>query len=150
MVELEEGRYLGPILTTSLAELLAGRRSEDDGATRGGGGGGGGGGGSGGNGSGGGSSDRKLAPKVGATGGPSQVWACYEGHLPSLSLWYGNNLWSILAVAVLPNLHIHIICKNWHLCGVCWEERERKNSHIPTPPICGNHHLRATQSGLGA
>ena len=77
MVELEGGSYLGPILSTSLAKLLARRRSEDDGATRGGGGGGGGG-----SGSGGGSSYRKLAPKVGATGGLHKCGHAMKGTFP--------------------------------------------------------------------
>ena len=28
----------------------------------------------------------------------------------------------------------HVLCKNWHMCRVCWEDCECKNSHVPTPP----------------
>ena len=28
--------------------------------------------------------------------------------------------------------------KNWHMCGVCWEDCDRKNSHLPTPPEAAN------------
>ena len=62
----------------------------------------------------------------------------YEAHLTSLSLWDGENLRSILAGAVLPTLHSHVLCKNWNLCGVCWEECERKNSHVLIPPEVAN------------
>ena len=41
---------------------------------------------------------------------------------------------SILAGVVLPALHGHVLYKNWHLCRVCWEDCERKNLHVPTPP----------------
>ena len=57
----------------------------------------------------------------------------YDADLPSLSLWDGENLRSILAGVVLPALHGHVLYKNWHLCRVCWEDCERKNSHVPTP-----------------
>ena len=59
---------------------------------------------------------------------------CYEAHLPSLYLRDGENSLSILAGDVLPTLHSHVLCKNWHLCRVFWEKCERKNLHIPTPP----------------
>ena len=55
-------------------------------------------------------------------------------HLPALSLWDGENLWKLTAGTVLPTLHIHVIFKNWHLCGACWEECERKNFPPPPPP----------------
>ena len=58
LVELEGGRYIGPILPAALADLVSGRRPEGGSAAKGGGGGGnggnGGGGGSGGGGGGGG------------------------------------------------------------------------------------------------
>ena len=126
LVDLEGGRYIEPILLISLGDLVARRRSAGSGTTRGGryninsdiGSG----------------SDRKLMPKVGATGGPVRVRERYEAHLPSLSLRDGEDLNSILSRAVLPILHSHVLCKNWYLCGVCWENRKRKKSHIPTPP----------------
>ena len=58
----------------------------------------------------------------------------YDAHLPSLSLRDGEQTRSILTGEVLPTLRGHVLCKNWHLCGVCWEDCERKNSHVPTPP----------------
>ena len=67
----------------------------------------------------------------------------YDGHLPYLSLRDGEQTWSILTVSGLPTLHGHVICKNWHMCWVCWEDCERKNLHVPTPPEVAN-----TISGL--
>ena len=58
-------------------------------------------------------------------------------HLPDIYLWDGENLRALLAGTVLPTLHSHVFCKKWHLCGVCWEECKRKNSHVPTPPEVG-------------
>ena len=58
----------------------------------------------------------------------------YDAHLPYLYLWDGENSWSILMGAVLPTLRDHVLCKNWHMCGVCWEDCKIKNSHVPTPP----------------
>ena len=57
----------------------------------------------------------------------------YDAHIPSLSLQDGEQTCSILNGAVLPTLRGHVLCKNWHMCGVCWKECERKNSHVPTP-----------------
>ena len=78
-----------------------------------------------------------------ATGGSAKVKVRYDANLPSLSLQDGENSRSILSRAVLPTLHGHVICKNWHLCGVCWEECKCKNSHPPTPP-----EVATTISGL--
>ena len=47
----------------------------------------------------------KTLPNLDAMGGTEQVRERYEAHLPSLSLWYGENSWFILAGAVLPTLH---------------------------------------------
>ena len=57
----------------------------------------------------------------------------YAAHLPTLSLRDGENLRSILAGTVLPTLHGAVLCKNWHLCGACWEDCEQKRSHVPNP-----------------
>ena len=56
----------------------------------------------------------------------------YDAHLPSMSLRDGENSWSILVGAVFPTLHGHVLCKNCHLCRVCWEDCG--DLHIPTPP----------------
>ena len=133
LVEMEGGRYIGPILPVSLADIITGRRSVGGGGPKSGGGGGSGnsdvgGGGRGGN------RNKKPSPKVDATGGPAQVQACYDAHLPPLPLRDGENLRSILAGAVLPTLYAHVLYKNWHLCRVCWKECDRKNLHVPTPP----------------
>ena len=58
----------------------------------------------------------------------------YDVHLPYLSLRYGEQTRSILTGVVFPTLRGHVLCKNWHLCDVFWEDYERKNSHVPTPP----------------
>ena len=71
--------------------------------------------------------------------------ARYELELTSLSLRGKENLRSILAGIVLPTLHIHVLCKNWHFCGVCWLVCECKKSHVPTPtPRGGNHYRQST------
>ena len=118
MVDLEGVGYIGPIIPVSLANLVAGRQPSGEVAPN----------------SGGGSRTNKTLPKVAATGGSAQVKALYDAHLPSLSLQYGDNFRSILAGSVLPTLHIYVMCKNWHLCVVCWEDCERKNFHTPNPP----------------
>ena len=56
----------------------------------------------------------------------------YDAHLPALSLWDGENSYIILAGKVLSTVQGYILCKNWHLCGLCWDDCERKNSHVPT------------------
>ena len=65
--------------------------------------------------------------------------ARYDAHLPSLSFWDGENSRSILAGEILPTLHSNVLCKNWHLVQVCWEDYESKNSHVPTPPEVTTH-----------
>ena len=59
---------------------------------------------------------------------------CYEAHLTALSLWDGENSQTILAGTVLPTVQGHILCKNWHLCVLFWEDCEHKNLHVPTFP----------------
>ena len=63
-----------------------------------------------------------------------RVRVCYNSHLPTLSLRDRENLRTILAGTVLPSVQVRVLCKNWHLCGLCWEDCEHKNSHIPTSP----------------
>ena len=94
------GRYIGPILLVSLADLVTGRLPVGGSAPKGCGGGGGG------------SGNKKTLPKVAATGGTAQVKVRYDAHLPSLSLHGGLNSCFILTRAVLPTLHGHVICKN--------------------------------------
>ena len=89
-------------------------------------------------GSGGGFKTKKTLPMVAASWGSLRVKVHYDAYLPSLSLRDGENLRSILTGAVLPTLRGHVLCKNWHMCGVYWEDCKRKNSHIPTPPEVAN------------
>ena len=56
-----------------------------------------------------------------------------NAHLPALSLWYGEKSRTILVGTVLPTLQGHVICKNWHMLVVCWEDCKHKNLHLPTP-----------------
>ena len=35
---------------------------------------------------------------------------------------------------VLPTVQGHVICKNCHLCELCWEDCERKYFHINNYP----------------
>ena len=58
----------------------------------------------------------------------------YDSHMPTLSLRDGESTRSILVETVLLTLYGAVICKNWHLCGSCWEDCERHRSHVPTPP----------------
>ena len=81
LFDLEGGHYILPILPIPLSNIVSGRQSAGGSATRGGGG-------CGDVGSG---NIKKVTHKVGATGGPVRVWARYEAHLPSLSLWDGGN-----------------------------------------------------------
>ena len=106
LVDLEGGRYICPILPASLADLVTGRWPSGGSAPK----------------SGGvvdgGSGNKTNSLKVASTGESARVKVHYDTHLPSLSLWDGENSWSILAGAVLPTLHGHVLCKNCHLCGV--------------------------------
>ena len=106
LVNMEGGRYIVPILPVSLANLVIGRWSAGGGAPK----------------SSGGESNegrnKKPLHKVDAMGGPAQVWAHYDAHLPSLSLWDGDKSRSVLEGAVLPTLQSHVLCKNWHFYGV--------------------------------
>ena len=89
LFEMEGGRYIGPILPASLANLVKGRRPAGWSAPNSGGGGG-----SGGDG-GGGIRNNKPSPKVAATGGSARVKVRYYAHLPSFSLWdVINRRWS--------------------------------------------------------
>ena len=58
----------------------------------------------------------------------------YDTYLPALNLQDRENSRSILVGTVLPTLHSAVICKNCHLYGSCWEDCERKQTHIPNPP----------------
>ena len=58
----------------------------------------------------------------------------YDAHLPALSFRYGGNLRTILSGTVLPTVQVHVLCKNCNLCGLYWEDCERKNLHVPTSP----------------
>ena len=64
----------------------------------------------------------------------ARVKVRYDAHPTSLSLHDGEKLRSIMTRAVLLTLHGHVICNSWNLCRVCWEDCERKNSHVSTPP----------------
>ena len=58
----------------------------------------------------------------------------YDAHLPALSLQYGENWRYILAGKVFQTLHGSVLCKNWHLCRVHWEDCKLKIPYTPTPP----------------
>ena len=53
--------------------------------------------------------------KVGVPNGGARVLVHYDTHLSALSLWDGENLRSLLVRKVVPTLHGHVLCKNWHL-----------------------------------
>ena len=98
------GRYVGPIPTTKIPELVSVRRDE---GSRGGGGG----------------SRRKGRGAVwsgtravtGGSVGATRVHVCYEEHLLNFYLRDKENLHNILVGALLPTVQGHVICNNWHL-----------------------------------
>ena len=55
----------------------------------------------------------------GGSGSTARVQVRYDAHMLALSLWDRENFQTILAGTVLPTVQGHIICKNWHLCGLC-------------------------------
>ena len=61
-----------------------------------------------------------------------RVWVCYNAYLPTLSFWYGEHSHSILARMVLLTPYYAVLCKNWILCGVYWEDYKCKRFHVPT------------------
>ena len=138
---------MGPILPGPLVDFLAALKPDGRGCNGSSGGGGGsssvrkGSGGDGGKGSGGnGGHVASKTSKVGVYGGGSRVRVYYNAHIPALSLWNNKNLRTLLMDTVLPTLYGHVLCKMWHLCGVCWKYCERKNIYAPTPPGGGNCH----------
>ena len=141
--------YVRTILSSSLEDLVSranGRVGGGGDESSGGGGGrsngGGGSDSSGGNcGSGGGATATKR--KSSSTRGDVRVQVRYNSHLPALSLQYRGSTCLILVGTVLPTLHSAVLCKNCHLCGSCWEDCQRKRSHVPTPP-----ELATTVAGL--
>ena len=143
LLNLECGRYMVPLLPDNLAEMVSGRRV-------GGGGRGGGGSGSrccgsigiGGSGRGGGGNGGRLGGAgrgcVGAGSGGARgavrVRVHYEAHLPSLTLQGGGKSSTILEGTFLPKVQVRVLFNNWHLCRLCWEDCNHKNSHVPTTP----------------
>ena len=117
LADLEGERYVVPILPASLADLLhkTGGRGGGDG-------------------SGGGATFKEW--KASTTGGDTTVGVRYDAHLPALSLRDGENSHSILVGMVPLDLHGAVLCKKWHLCGVCWEycKRNARTSLPPPPP----------------
>ena len=76
-----------------------------------------------------------LKPKkVDASGEDVRVQVSYDSHLLYLSLPDGENSQTLLAGTALPTPQSHVLFKNWHLCRVCWEDYESKNSYVPTLP----------------
>ena len=139
LVEIEGTHYVCLIVPRPLADLLALKRPSGRSVNDGGGSGSGVGNGgrrSGVRSSGGrsiGSSMVLKGKKVGAPGGDVRVRLRYDAHVLALSLQDGEKAQAILAGKVLPTPHDHILCNNWHLYCVCWEDCERTNLHIPTP-----------------
>ena len=113
MIELMRVRCMGKVLLVTLAKILTGRQAE--GVI--------------------GSGGRNPKSKVGYVGSGARVRARYNAHLPTLSLPDGDYLRILLVGPVLPALHGHVIYKNWHLCGVCWNYCERKYLQVPTPSL---------------
>ena len=132
---------MGSIIPGPLAELFEGRRPSGGGGNSSGGIGSGSDSGNGGDGG-----TALKEKKIGAPGGDARIQVRYDTHLTALYLWDIDNLMTLLEGTALTSLNVHVICKNWHLCRMCWEECERKNSHVPTPPRGGNRHRWAAQN----
>ena len=120
LVELERGRYIVPIHPVALAYLVEGRRRrlrwrQWQWRRR--------------------IKKQNLVPMVAASGGSTRVRLRYDAHLPSLSLWDGEKSRSILTGVVLLTLCSHVLCKNLHMCGVCWEDHPREDGtrFLPIP-----------------
>ena len=153
LLKLEGGRYVGPILTLPLAELVSRIHGGGGGNSVGGGTGGGGGNRKGGNGEGcvsGGSgrngdrgNSRGDRCGGGGAGSNTRLQSLYDVHLPALSLRDREKSHNILAGTALPTVYDHVICKKLHLCVLCWEDCGRKNLHVPTSPD-----VAATINGL--
>ena len=71
--------------------------------------------------------------EIGTVHPGARVRVSYNVHLPALVLWDRENLRTLLEGAALPTLHIHIIFKNWYLCGLSWDDCEHKTC-TPLPP----------------
>ena len=133
LFELEGGRYVGPLLTSTMANMVSGRRSV--------GGSGSGGGNGGGNAVGnGGAGWCGAGAGTGVLGGAARVWVCYEEHLPDLFVQGGENLRTILEGKVLPMVQGHVLCKNWHPCRLSWGDCAGRNVSVktctfPPPPM---------------
>ena len=57
----------------------------------------------------------------GGMGGMARLQVLFEDHMSILYLWYRNNWIDLNAGSVLPTIQFHILCMNWHLCGICGE-----------------------------
>ena len=141
---------MGLVLTVLLADLLAGRRAAgNSGAGSDGGRCGFRGGGPSGNGFRGDGDNGKPKSKVRAAGGGARLGAQYNKHLPDVSLLDRENSRTLLVGTFLPTLHGHVFCKNWHLCGVLWEECDYKKLHVYNPLGVATTIDRLQKSGLG-
>ena len=108
---------MGPLLLDSFAELYHRRHTSGSGSRgKNSGGRSGNGGDSGGKGGGVGWSEARA--ELGGAGDVTRMRACHEANLPALSLQDGEKLRTILEGAVLPTLQVHVLFKNWHLCGL--------------------------------
>ena len=56
----------------------------------------------------------------------------YKAHFPALSLRDGENLHTILDGVVLHIVQGCILCNNWQLFGLFWEDCKHKNLYVPT------------------
>ena len=137
LLKLEGGRYMGPLLPATLAELVSGMhgvygRGGGDGNSSVSGGdvngvGSGGGGSRGGEsscgrrniGRGGGAVQGGTSVGTGGSRGATRVRVHYKAHLPTISLWDVKNSRTIMAGKVLHTVQGHVLCNNWHLCRLC-------------------------------
>ena len=93
---MEGGRYVGPLLKIALENLIGGRRGRSGvGSVIGSG------------------VKGRCAVQIivdagdGGHGGSVTGWVCYEVHLPTLYLWYGENSCTILVGTVLHTVQEH-------------------------------------------
>ena len=142
LIEIEGGRYVGPLLPVPLVHLVSGIRGggvsrlrdisrggnrgggKVDGRGCGGGGVGSGGGSRVGGGRGRGAGWGGVSDRCGGSVSTMRAQERYGVHLPALYLRERGKSRNILAGTFLPTVQGHVLCKNWHLCRLCWEDCE--------------------------
>ena len=126
LVDLEGGLYIGLILLTSMDDLVTGRRSADDI-----------------------SDNKKLTPKVGATGGLHKCGRDMKRTCSPCPFGTGINHGPFWKGRSSPPFTVMFFVITGICAGCAGRTVSIKKSHPPTPPRGGNHHCRDTKSVSG-